>query len=306
MSLTVREASPDDVEVLADLVFASFRQVADKHHAYTFTGSSRERSRAIVAEAVAAGHVVALIATNSEGVAEGFAALLALSTSTFMLDTVAVAVGSQCKGSGRQIVEAAIAQAISQATSQGHEGDDCEVRLLVDSYNMPALALYSRCGFAVTGTVAVLELPADTRKAGQEEESAFCVRSMSVADVEECTALARRLASLDAAGELAGHLAEAAVVLGSSGRVVGYCSRPMITGHLVCEDKAAAMALLGWMGRQAASPGEARQLVVPLQQYPDLAQWMLGSGWRAVKTLLQMSHGRCGQIDPTAVYFPMC
>lgn len=306
MALAVRDATPADIEALANLVFASFRQVADEHHAYTFTGSSLERSRAIVSEAVAAGHVVALIAESSAGsAAEGFAALIALSGSAFMLDTVAVAVGSQSKGSGRIIVEAALQRAIAETGSNGHSADACEVRLMVDSYNMRALALYSRCGFVVTGTVAVMELPA-SHGVEQEEKPSYSVRAMTAEDMEECKALAWQVASLDSSGELAGHLSEGKVVLSESGQIVGYCSRVMMTGHLVCASKEAAMAVLGWVGRQPAVPGETRQLIVPLQQYPDLAQWMLGSGWRATKTLLQMSHGPCGHTDQNGVYFPMC
>lgn len=296
----IRDAVEGDISQCADVVFASFSQLAERHRAFSFTAQSRENSLAIVAESVLDPQSIALVAVDAQS--NEVIGLVACGAD-FGIHIVAVAVGRQSQGLGRTLVEAALAR--------GGEGAARTAHLTVDSYNSTALALYLRCGFQVRGALEVMELPAGRTEPPDPElsrpDTELLVRGARPEDIAACTALARA-SGLEPADELSAHLSEARVVCRGE-QLVGYCTRFSMDGHLLCAGVAEAQALLRAAAATAAAAAAGAKrpmLCVPMETQPELARWMVEHGWRCVKTLLAMANGAVAPPAPGVALFPRC
>ena len=120
--------------------------------------------------------------------------------------------------------------------------------------------------------------------------------------------LAQACAGFDivSGGELERVLRAGARVLrtGPGGSLLGYCTEFDMSGHLVAVNAVAAKELLRAAEQQSATPPP--RICVPVQEHPELVQWMLSRGWQLKKALLMMAHGPYTPPNEGAVFFPQC
>jgi CspA family cold shock protein len=179
VTVTVRVATPADVDEAALVIYSSFRAAADAANTYNDTARSPARSKEIVRAAVHSDEIYAVVATvpadendAEEGGEEyivGFNCLHEANIPLFGMGPVGVRNGWQGSSIGSQLLQAALdrADAVCAAEGGGGGGGGDEgggagvmkptVRLTVDAYNSTALALYVKAGFVVTEPLTVLE-----------------------------------------------------------------------------------------------------------------------------------------------------
>ena len=124
-------------------------------------------------------------------------------------------------------------------------------------------------------------------------------------DLDDCAALARASTSIDLSEDVRKHLEHARVLrTGPGGSLLGYCTEFDMSGHLVAVNVVAAKELLRAAEQQSATPPP--RICVPVQEHPELVQWMLSRGWQFKKALLMMAHGSYTPPSEGAVFFPQC
>ena len=285
--MEVRHATAADVPAASSIVYTAFRTIADRHAAFNFTAQSLEHATSIIASCVARKDCVSLVATSGDEIL-GFVASTPIGERLYDLGPIAVSVDKQASGIGRALVQAALKH--SKGTTQ----------LTVDTYNAQALALYCRCKFDVSGTLAVCERTRLTPK-DPATYPGLVVRRAEASDLDACAQLAERCANTDMSSEITAHAGNAWVVT-QDDVVLGYCAALDMSGHSVFLGATAAEALLG-----AAGPDLERPMVcVNLAANREFARWMFENGWRVVKTLLLMSNRALAEPAPDAVVLPRC
>jgi CspA family cold shock protein len=229
VTVTVRVATPADVDEAALVIYSSFRAAADAANTYNDTARSPARSKEIVRAAVHSDEIYAVVATvpadenDAEEAGEeyivGFNCLHEANIPLFGMGPVGVRNGWQGSSIGSQLLQAALdrADAVCAEGGDGEEGGagvmEPTVRLTVDAYNSTALAVYVKAGFVVTEPLTVLEnlpLPltpsgiaaADTAvlpEVGAEWD--FC-EDMESADLQAVAALSEAYGGCDRSGEV--------------------------------------------------------------------------------------------------------
>jgi ribosomal protein S18 acetylase RimI-like enzyme len=307
MPFEVRELAEADIDAAASVVFAAFRRIADANNAFSFTASSEEQSRRVVAGAWGNPSGITLVASDkTHDDLLGVIAVQRMGSVAWDIGPVAVSVHHQARGLGRALIRAAITRVDSTHEKSGAEGQPL-IFLTVDTFNMGALALYSGCGFSVQAPLLVMELAvASSNRVAVADP---CVRSAKPIDLPDCAAISQTTACVDLSEEVCKHIERTRVYRSMDGELLGYCTCFDMSGHLVASTMDAAKALLQSAGRDGESDRTPPRICVPVQTYPQLMQWMLSNGWRCVKTLLLMSKGPYR--SPTSavegnVYFPQC
>jgi ribosomal protein S18 acetylase RimI-like enzyme len=326
----VRVATEADIEEAALVVYSSFRAAADTANAYSDTARSPERSKEIVREAVLSDGIYAMVATVASGAADGgvsdgaeyivgFNCLLEANLPLFGMGPLGVRTGWQGSSIGSQLLRAALVRAgtscadANSAAGALDEGKQTQhlptVRLTVDAYNSPALALYIKAGFVVTEPVTVFEhLPLEVGAAGHPDDAAGSAGDIDSLPVVEATwnfckmqledmPAVSRLSSLYGGCDRSGEVEAALVGNGrayvvrevASGEVCAYTTGISFDGHTIASSVPAAIALLNGMRRVDAQAH--LRMMVPLRTAPQVGEHCLRNGWRVVKQLLLMSHG---------------
>jgi len=115
------------------------------------------------------------------------------------------------------------------------------VRLVLASYHARALSLYAKVGFTVRDTIArVTGTPLARQFPG------YTVRSATLADLDACNQVCWRVHGHDRSGELRDAIARgSATVVEHEGRLSGYATAIVVSGHAVGETTEAVQALIG-------------------------------------------------------------
>ena len=315
MAVCIRALRESDVDAAATMVHESFRHLAAANNAFSFIASSREHTREVVGDALRNANCKALVAVIGDddpaATPLGFVAVNRMG-SAWDLGPVGVALGQQSRGLGRTLVRAGLAAA-AEGAAGGDQGPPL-VFLTVDTYNMPAVGLYADCGFDMTkgGAMVVMEFSPRTADPDGPAAATDHVRLARPEDHASCAALSRRHAALDLGDDTRKHAARLQVVCraadGAPPAVVGYVTQWNMSGHLVADDAAAATALLrhAEAEHRAAPADTLPRICVPLELQPEIFRGMLARGWRCVKALLMMTHGRPYALPEGGVYFPQC
>jgi hypothetical protein len=112
------------------------------------------------------------------------------------------------------------------------------------------------------------------------------VRPATLADLDACDAVCRRVHGYDRSGELRDAIAQgSATVVEHAGRLCGYDTSISAAGHAVGETTAAVQALIG-----AAPALERGGFLVPLRN-EELSRWCLTPGLRVAVPQTLMSRG---------------
>lgn len=176
-------------------------------------------------------------------------------------------------------VGAALMSAVLQRSA---ESNPPGVRLLQAGYHNRSLSLYTKLGFRVRDSFAVMHgSPLRLQLSG------YHVRPAVAADLASCNELCRRVHGHDRRGELTDALAQdSAMVVQRGGRITGYTTGIGFYSHSVAESDDDLIALIA----AADEIGFGAGFLVPLRNI-RLMQWCLAHGFRIAYTMNLMSLG---------------
>jgi N-acetylglutamate synthase-like GNAT family acetyltransferase len=177
---------------------------------------------------------------------------------------------------------------LERTRTQGFAG----VRLVQAAYHNRSLSLYSKLGFIVRESLAILQ--------GQAlgfEIKGFSVRQATERDVEACNRLCRMVHGHERNHELRDAIKQkTASVVDHDGRISGYATLIGFFGHAVGETNEDLKALIG-AATSIAGPG----LLMPSRN-AGLFQWCLNRGLRIVQPMTLMSLGLYN--EPAGAFLP--
>jgi predicted N-acetyltransferase YhbS len=281
MSITLREARPEDARACAIICFEAFRSICDRHgfppdfpNADVPAGLfehviPRDDVYTVVAES--GGRVIGSNVLWENGPIAG-------------VGPISVDPSTQGASVGKRLME----DVLRRARERGFEG----VRLVQTPFNNLTMALYSKLGFDVREPLSVMHGTTLNRRL-----PGYDVRPATADDVEECDALCRAIHGHDRHGDLTDAISqETATVVRREGRLTGYATTIGFFGHAVAETNEDLKALI------AAAP----ELTGPGFHVPsrnaDLMRWCLTEGFRIRQPMTLMSIGPYQ--DPAGAFIP--
>jgi hypothetical protein len=187
--------------------------------------------------------------------------------------TLAVDPAAQGEGIGRALILAVMVRANSRQIPG--------VRLVTAAGNPKSLVLYSKAGFKVRETMAVMEgLPI------AEVPVHTVVRPVNESDLEDCNKLCSSIHGHNRHGELKdGMVTGTAILTERSGRITGYSSSIGSVGHAVGETNEDLQALIS-----SADRFSGRGPIVPTAN-TELLLWCLDHGMKVQHQVMLMTQG---------------
>lgn len=276
MAPTLTTILPEKTEDVGTLVYEAFRDIAERHN-FEPAFESPELAQLIVRLlAQTEGYESYLLVEDGRPLACNFGDER---DEVVGVGPVAVAVGQQGRGLGRQVMEALLERA--------EQGGFASVRLLQAAYNMQSFALYQRLGFEVKDTLAVLlgRPPAD-------EEPRDRLREYTADDLDACDALHRDVLGFGRRHDIE-FMANMAppVVVERDGELAGYLTRfpgeEVFLTHGVARDERALRDLI--IGTAKAVPADLR-FALPTSMAETL-RWAIGAGFRLTELNTYMVRG---------------
>ena len=279
--MTLREATPADVDACAQIVFDAFGGIHD-HHRFERDFPVLEAATQMMSAWIPHPSVWGVV-VEKDGRIVG-SNFLDERSPIRGVGPITVDPEGQNAGVGRSLMEAVIER------GEGAPG----IRLLQDAFHMRSLCLYESLGFDVKEPVAVT-----TGKPRSAPVDGVEVRPLAEADVEECSALCERVHGFPR-NELPDALhAMTPFVALRDGRITAYSTSvsfwPMNHGVAETDDDMRAL-LLG----AAAATGEPLAFLVPLRS--PLFRWSLSEGLRLVKPMNVMAMGEYQ--EPRGSWYP--
>lgn len=275
--LELRSARPEDRDECARILYAAFRDIADRHGfppdfaspemAHGVMGFVLESSFGVVAERD--GRVL-----GSNFLKEG--------DPVAAVGPISVDPAAQEGGVGRQLMQAVI--------ERGRRSE--ALRLVQDAFNGTSMALYASLGFEVREPlVLVTGLP----RSGPDPE--LEVRALEEDDLPACAELCRRVHGITRTEELRAARPLGARVALRDGRVTAYASSLALwfAAHGVAESARDLQALLRGGGSTPLA------FLLPTRD-AGLFRWALAEGLRIVKPLTLMTLGPYQ--EPQGPFFP--
>ena len=282
MNTTIRPAISDDSLAIAGVISRAFADHGRKLSAPMPLADPDVAHRLVNQRLASDGYFCVVAEQNAAVMGVNF---LDERNSISGVTALAVDPASQEAGVGRLLMGAVV----DRATSQNARG----VRLVTAAGNPKSLVLYSKSGFAVRGTMAVVSGKPSAHLSKEHE-----VRPATRDDLAECDVLCDSVHGHDRSGELSDAIgAGTATVAIKGGRVTGYSSSIGSMGHCVGETNADLIALItsadGFSGRGPLVPADNTELLL----------WCLEHGMRVQHQVMLMSQGF--YIPPsTGAYLP--
>lgn len=281
MALTLRPGKLEDAAMCGLICYEAFKTIAEQHN-FPANYPSPEVAVARMAERLSHPGLYAVVA-ELDGRVVG---------SNFLdergpiagLGPITVAPTVQNRTIGRHLMQAVLDRV---AARRG-----VGVRLVHAAYHTRALSLYAKLGFTVrdlvarmTGVPLALQLPG------------YTVRPATLADLEACNQVCRRVHGHDRSGELRDAIAQgSATLVEHAGQLSGYATMIGVSGHGVGVTTAAIQALIG-----AAPAFERGSFLIPLRN-GELLNWCLSAGFRVAVPQTLMSQGFYQ--EPVGAFFP--
>ena len=270
MALTLRPGKPEDATVCGTICYEAFKAIAEQHN-FPASYPSPEASVARMVERLTHPEFYAVVAElDGRVVGSNF---LDERSAIAGLGPITVAPSVQNRTIGRHLMQAML----DRVAARHYLG----VRLVQASYHTRSLSLYAKLGFTVrdflarmTGAPLALQLPG------------YAVRPATLADLETCAQVCRRVHGHDRSGELRDAIQQgSATVVEHAGRLRGYATSIGASGHAVGETTAAVQALIA-----AAPTFERGSFLVPLRN-DELFRWCLAVDFRVTVPQTLMSRG---------------
>lgn len=279
--LTLREATPEDVEFCGRIFYDAFKSIASRHNLPVEPGSP-EFTRFAVAGMLAndgitglvaerAGEVLGSAFVDERGVVAG-------------VGPVTVDPAAQDDGVGRALIEAVLRRERDRGA--------VAVRLVQTAYHYRSLALYAKLGFIVREPLSVLQgTPPALHIPG------IGVRPAAEPDLPACGELCVRVHGHDRNRELRDAIAAGtARVAERPGRICGYATGFGYGWHAVAETNEDLIALIG-----SAEQFMGLGILVPSRN-DQLLGWCLAHGLRIVQQSTLMTIGLYN--EPASAYLP--
>ncbi len=179
----------------------------------------------------------------------------------------------QNKGIGKRLIEDALARVCERSFAG--------VRLIQSTFHNRSMSLYTKLGFVVRETLAVIQ--------GVARPQTFqgrTIRAAQIADVPACNQLCRHVHGHDRGAELKDGISRgAARVVERAGAITAYSSGLGFFGYSVAESNYDMKALLA-----TTEPFSGPGILVPTRN-TDLFRWCLESGMRIVEPMTLMTIG---------------
>jgi predicted N-acetyltransferase YhbS len=285
MSLTLRSGRPEDATMCGTICYDAFKTIAEQHN-FPSNYPSPEVAIARMMERLTHPGLYAVVA-ELDGYVVG-SNFLDERSPIAGLGPITVAPTVQNRTIGRHLMQAVLDR-VAARHSLG-------VRLVHATYHTRALSLYAKLGFTVrdfvarvTGAPLALQLPG------------YIVRPATLADLDACDQVCRRVHGHDRSGELRDAIVQGeTTVVEHAGHLSGYATVISAAGHAVGETTAAVQALIG-----AAPALERGGFLVPLRN-EELFRWCLTAGFRVAVPQTLMSRGfyqePAGAFLPSVLY----
>jgi predicted N-acetyltransferase YhbS len=280
--VTLREATPEDLEACAQICFEAFGAIHD-HHRFPRDFPALEAATGMLQASISHPEIWGVVA-EIDGRVVG---------SNFLderdpirgVGPITISPDAQNAGVGRRLMEAVL--------ERGRDG--AGIRLLQDGFHLRSLSLYTSLGFDVTDPCVVM-----SGEPRGEAADGMTVRPVTEDDLEECAALCRRVHGFDRTGALRDAIRGLAPFAAErDGRIVAYATSltfwPLAYGVAETEDDMRSLLLGG-----AAQVDEPLALLVPLRA--GLFRWCLEHGLRGVKPMNVMVRGEYR--EPKGAWFP--
>ena len=281
MTTQLRRGTPADATACGAICFEAFKAISSEHNfPWDFPSPevatqvlqlmlSHQRFYSVVAERD--GTVIGSNFLDERGPIAG-------------IGPISVDPAVQNHGVGRQLMRALL----DRVEERGFAG----VRLLQSAYHNRSLCLYTKLGFdsreacsRLNGDPLGIALPG------------YSVRPATMADLEACNALCRRVHGHHRSGELEDAIREGtARVVEHLGRLTAYATTIAFFGHAVAETNDGLKALIG-----AASGFEGGGFLLPTRN-SELFRWCLDNGLRLVHQMTLMTIGLYN--EPSGPYLP--
>ena len=270
MPLTLRSGTPEDATLCGTICYEAFKAIAEQHNFPSVYPSPEVAAARMVERLTHPGFYAVIAELDGRVVGSNF---LDERSPIVGLGPITVAPTVQNRTIGRHLMQAVL----ERVTARGSLG----VRLVHASYHTRALSLYAKLGFTVrdliarvTGAPLACQLPGHT------------VRPATLADLDACDQVCRRVHGHDRSGELQDAIAQGnATVVEHAGHLSGYATIIGASGHAVGETTEAVQALIG-----AAPTFERGGFLVPLRN-GELFDWCLTAGFRVAVPQTLMSRG---------------
>ena len=281
MATQLRRGTPADATACGAICFEAFKAISSEHN-FPWDFPSPEVASEVLQLALSHQEFYSVVAER-DGAVIG---------SNFLdergpiagIGPISVDPAAQNHGVGRQLMQALL----DRVEERGFAG----VRLLQSAYHNRSLCLYTRLGFDSREACSKLNGdPLGTALPG------YSARPATMADLEACNALCRRVHGHHRGGEVEDAIREGtARVVEHLGRLTAYATTIAFFGHAVAETNDGLKALIG-----AASGFEGGGFLLPTRN-SELFRWCLDNGLRLVHQMTLMTIGLYN--EPSGPYLP--
>ncbi len=281
MSISVRDAAPEDAAACGRIIYTAFQTLAD-HHRFPPDFPSVEISTGAASMMIGHPAVAGVVAeANNTVIGCNFIDLRLPVTG---IGPIAVDPAAQNKGAGRMLMQAVL----DKANAKGAAG----IRLVQAAYHNRSLCLYTSLGFHSRAPLSVMQgAPPSVRMPGYD------VRPATGSDIAACNALCLSVHGFDRGGELADAVnGGSAMVVEHLGRITGYTTGIAFFAHSVAKTNDDLKALISATS-EIGGPG----FLLPTQNY-ELFKWCLDNGLRLVMQMTLMSIGLYS--EPEGAWLP--
>lgn len=306
--------SASDLDACAALTFEAFSEIARRHAAYVDLVRSPEHTRAVIGQMASSSDCVVVAGFGPPGDGEETepimvccACIVCTSNTCFGVGPVAVSLKRHRQGYGAVLMKRVLQECEERAAAVANPGarsDQLSVRLVVDCWNVGAMRLYMRSGFAIQDMIVLVRWSRlDCVPASGDMKSGYTVGLLDFDQVEACRQLCLLTSGIDRLAELETLAAKSTaespgawvVRCEADGKIVAYGTELSLAGHACATCLPALQTLLCTILQQMAR--EEVCFLVPTL-YTDLVTWAsTRQGARIMKTMALMSYGS---------YLPLC
>ena len=281
MQTKLRTGRPNDIAEGGHILYEAFKTIATRHNFPPDFPSVEVASR-LLADLLSRDDIHAVVAErDGRVVGSNF---LWESDAIAGVGPITVDPGAQDEAVGRQLMSAVLKRAA--------ERKFVGVRLVQAAYHNRSLALYSKLGFDAREPLSLIQGPAPKRRTANRQ-----VRPASVAELNECNALAARILGYGRGGELHQAINQGgAMVVEHDGHLSGYTTGIGFFGHAVAQSNDDLIALIA-AAAEISGPG----LLLPTRNATVL-RWCLEHGLRIVQPMTLMSMGE--YVEPSGAWLP--
>lgn len=284
-SIAVRRATPEDASVCGRICFDAFTKISTAH-GFPPDFPSVEVATSVLSMMFAHPGFYCVVAEAGGGDTRTILGSNCLDEQSEIAGVGPITIDpeTQNQGAGRALMEAVL----TRSAERGFRG----ARLLQAAFHNRSLSLYTKLGFDTREPISAMQGPPIKSVAPN-----YSVRPASIADLEECDRLCRRVHGHDRSGDVRDAIAQGtAVVAEREGRITAYATLIGFFGHMVGESNSDVQALIA-SADAFLGPG----ILVPTRN-AELFRWCLENGLRVVQPLTLMSAGFYQ--EPAGAYLP--